>query len=49
MVQTNRFEIDRLEQYSGRDNVNIVWVPEKENENCTELVRELGMTMEVVI
>ena len=48
-VQTSKFEIDRLQQYSRRDNINIVGVLEKENENCTKVVKELGMAMGVAI
>ena len=28
-VQTNKFEIDQLEQYSRRDNVKVVGIPAK--------------------
>ena len=48
-VQTSRFEIDHLKQYSRRDNISIVGVLEKENENCTKVVKELGTAMGVAI
>ena len=41
-VQSNRFEIDRLEQYSRRDNLKLVGVPERQNEDCVQLVKEVA-------
>lgn len=46
-VQTNKFEIDRLEQYSRKDNVKVVGIPETEGENCVEKVKELGRSIGV--
>ena len=48
-VQTNKFEIDRLEQYSRRDNIKVVGIPETEGENCVEKVKELGEAIGVDI
>lgn len=46
-VQTNRFEIDRLEQYSRRDNLKLVGVPERPNEDCVQLVKEVASDLNI--
>ena len=41
-VQANKFEIDRLEQYSRRDNVKVIGIPETEGEDCVKKIQELA-------
>ena len=48
-VQSNKFEIDRLEQFSRMDNVKVVENPASEDENCMEKVKKLGRAIGVEI
>ena len=41
-IQSNTFEIDRLEQYSRQDNLKLVGVPERQNGDCVQLVKEVA-------
>ncbi len=47
--KTNRFELDRLEQYSRKDSVRIFGIPETPNENTNDLVIDLGQEIGVEI
>ena len=40
-VQANKFEIDRLEQYSRQD-VKVISIPETEDEDCMKKIQELA-------
>ena len=46
-VQSNQFEIDRLEQYSRKENIKIYGIAEQERENTNDIVinlaKELGV------
>ena len=48
-VQTNSFEIDRLEQYCRKDNIEVIGFPEEEDENCVDIVKSLGEDIGVTI
>ena len=43
----NKFEVDKLEQYSRRENLRIVGLPTTENENVLEKVLEFGQDLGV--
>ena len=46
-VQVQKFELDKIEQYSRRDNIRIYGIEEKENENTNEIVRRLASDIDV--
>ena len=48
-MQINRFEIDRLEQYSRRDSVRVCGIAETDNENTNDIVVRVAKDMGVVI
>ena len=48
-MQINRFEIDRLEQYSRRDSVRVCGIAETDNENTRDIVVRVAKDMGVDI
>ena len=48
-VQTQSFELDRLQQYSRRDNIRVYGVDEKEGECTNTIIVKLAHDMGVVI
>ena len=49
VLMRNKFEIDKLEQYSRRDNMRIVGIPTVAEEDPVEVVSKLGHDLGVII
>ena len=49
-VQLNRFQVDKLEQYTRRENIKLYGIPEEEKEDTSELVlnvaKEIGVQLQ---
>ena len=48
-VQLLKFELDRLNQYSRRDSVRISGIPESEDENTNDIVKQLAADIGVTL
>ena len=49
LLMRNKFEVDKLEQYSRRENLRIIGLPTTENENVEGKVLKLGQDLGVEI